>query len=92
MALDEALLEAMPRLLNRAAVYGGRRRGVFGYCQKFLKSNATLPAVVRRPTVEAWCARCDWTYSSHSDNHECIPRVRWRVIARYHWIQMRLRN
>jgi lipoate-protein ligase A len=68
MALDEALLEAMPRLQKPALRFYGwmEPAATFGYFQKFSEvERAThLRPLIRRPTGGGIVPHdCDWTYS-----------------------------
>src|ERR1700761_7523358 len=68
MALDEALLEAMPRLLKPVLrFYGWTEPAVsFGYFQKYSEIERTtlLRPLVRRPTGGGLVPHdADWTYS-----------------------------
>ena len=68
MALDEALLEAMPRLGKPVLRFYGwhERAASFGYFQKYLEVEAAtlLRPLVRRPTAGGLVPHdADWTYS-----------------------------
>src|SRR5882724_13005537 len=69
MALDEALLEAMPRLLKPVLRFYGWTDGgaSFGYFQKFseIERATLLRPLVRRPTGGGIVPHdADWTYSA----------------------------
>src|ERR1019366_1216223 len=69
MALDEALLEAMPRLLKPVLRFYGwtEPAATFGYFQKFSEVAATtkLRPLIRRPTGGGIVPHdADWTYSA----------------------------
>src|SRR5258706_1480850 len=68
MALDEALLEAMPRLGKPVLRFYGwtERAASFGYFQKYSEIEPLTPLrpLVRRPTGGGLVAHdADWTYS-----------------------------
>lgn len=68
MALDEALLEAMPRLQKPVLrLYGWTEQAAtFGYFQKFaeVEPATLLRPLIRRPTGGGIVPHeCDWTYS-----------------------------
>src|SRR5213083_2675669 len=68
MALDEALLEAMPRLSKPVLRFYGwtERAASFGYFQKYseIERLTLLRPLVRRPTGGGLVAHdADWTYS-----------------------------
>jgi lipoate-protein ligase A len=69
MALDEALLEAMPRLQSPVLRYYGwtQPAATFGYFQKYAEVAATTPLrpLIRRPTGGGIVPHdIDWTYSA----------------------------
>ena len=69
MALDEALLEAMPRLQTPVLRFYGwtQPAATFGYFQKFSEVEATTPLrpLIRRPTGGGIVPHdVDWTYSA----------------------------
>ena len=76
MALDEALLEAMPRLQQPVLRFYGwtEPAASFGYFQKFAEIETTtlLRPLVRRPTGGGLVPHdADWTYSTaFPTNHE----------------------
>ena len=68
MALDEAMLEAMPRLQRPLLRFYGwtEPAATFGYFQKYTEVAATTPLrpLVRRPTGGGMVPHdCDWTYA-----------------------------
>src|ERR1700676_2326901 len=69
MALDEALLEAMPRLQRPVLRFYGwtEPAATFGYFQKYsdVESNTPLRPLIRRPTGGGIVPHdADWTYSA----------------------------
>ncbi|HSY17523.1 MAG TPA: hypothetical protein VK815_04275 [Candidatus Acidoferrales bacterium] len=69
MALDEALLEAMPRLRTPVLRFYGwmQPAATFGYFQKYAEVAATTPLrpLIRRPTGGGIVPHnADWTYSA----------------------------
>lgn len=69
MALDEALLESMPRLQEPALRFYGwtQRAATFGYFQKFadVERATVLRPLIRRPTGGGIVPHdADWTYSA----------------------------
>jgi lipoate-protein ligase A len=94
MALDEALLEAMPRLLKPVLRFYGWTDGAasFGYFQKFSEIERTtlLLPLVRRPTGGGLVPHdADWTYSlAFPTNHEWYSTSAVESYRRvHHWIQ-----
>jgi lipoyl(octanoyl) transferase len=94
MALDEALLEAMPRLLKPALRFYGwsERAASFGYFQKFSEIERTtlLRPLVRRPTGGGLVPHdADWTYSlAFPTSHEWYSTSAMESYRRVHeWIQ-----
>lgn len=94
MALDEALLEAMPRLAQPVLRFYSwtERAASFGYFQKFLdvERATSLRPLVRRPTGGGIVPHdADWTYSlTFPTNHEWHSLVATESYHRIHaWIQ-----
>jgi lipoate-protein ligase A len=94
MALDEALLEAMPRLQKPALRFYGWTEGAasFGYFQKFAEIERTtmLRPLVRRPTGGGLVPHdTDWTYSlAFPPSHEWYATSAIESYRRVHeWIQ-----
>src|SRR4051794_2091109 len=94
MALDEALLEAMPRLqLPALRFYGWTEPAAsFGYFQKFpeVERATLLRPLVRRPTGGGIVPHnADWTYSAlFPPNHEWHALKAVESYRRIHeWIQ-----
>src|ERR1041385_6803872 len=94
MALDEALLEAMPRLEKPVLRFYGWMESAasFGYFQKFSEIDQTtsLRPLVRRPTGGGIVPHdADWTYSlSFPTNHEWYSLKAIESYRRVHeWIQ-----
>lgn len=94
MALDEALLEAMPRLLKPVLRFYGwtEHAASFGYFQKFSEIERTtlLRPLVRRPTGGGLVPHdADWTYSlAFPTNHEWYSTSAVESYRRVHeWIQ-----
>jgi lipoate-protein ligase A len=94
MALDEALLEAMPRLRKPVLRFYGWTEGAasFGYFQKFSEIERTtmLRPLVRRPTGGGLVPHdVDWTYSlAFPTNHEWYSTSAVESYRRVHeWIQ-----
>src|SRR6201996_736493 len=74
MAMDEALLEAMPRVLNPVLRFYGwtENAASFGYFQKFsdIERATLLRPLVRRPTGGGLVPHdADWTYSVAFPTH-----------------------
>ncbi len=93
MALDEALLEAMPRLQTPVLrFYGwGEPAASFGYFQKFAEVErlTRLRPLVRRPTAGGIVPHdCDWTYSfAFPTTHEWYSLAAIESYRRVHeWI------
>jgi lipoyl(octanoyl) transferase len=94
MALDEALLEAMPRL-NKPVLrfYGWNESGAsFGYFQKYaeIERATLLRPLVRRPTAGGLVPHdADWTYSvTFPTHHEWYSVRATESYQRMHqWIQ-----
>jgi lipoate-protein ligase A len=94
MALDEALLEAMPRLGRpMLRFYGWKEKAAsFGYFQKYAEGErmTRLRPLVRRPTGGGVVAHdADWTYSLVFPNgHEWYSLSATESYCRAHeWIQ-----
>jgi lipoyl(octanoyl) transferase len=94
MALDEALLEAMPRLQNPALRFYGWEKpaATFGYFQKFaeVESATSLRPLIRRPTGGGIVPHdADWTYSAvFPPGHEWHSLAAIESYRRIHaWIQ-----
>jgi hypothetical protein len=94
MALDEALLEAMPRLQKPALRFYGWSEGAasFGYFQKFaeIERATLLRPLLRRPTGGGLVPHdADWTYSvAFPTNHEWYATSAIESYRRIHdWIQ-----
>jgi lipoate-protein ligase A len=94
MALDEALLEAMPRLLRPVLRFYGwtEQAASFGYFQKFSEIERTtlLRPLVRRPTGGGLVPHdADWTYGlAFPTNHEWYSLSAVGSYRRVHeWIQ-----
>ena len=94
MALDEALLEAMPRLLKPVLRFYGwtKPAASFGYFQKFSEIERTtlLRPLVRRPTGGGLVPHdADWTYSvAFPTVHEWYSTSAVESYRRVHeWIQ-----
>ncbi|HEX4341929.1 MAG TPA: hypothetical protein VH255_00975 [Verrucomicrobiae bacterium] len=94
MALDEALLEAMPRLGQPMLRFYNwtERAATFGYFQKFAEVERTtrLRPLVRRPTGGGIVPHdADWTYSfAFPANHEWHSLHATESYHRVHeWIQ-----
>jgi len=94
MALDEALLEAMPRLAKPALRFYGwiEPAASFGYFQKFAEvERATrLRPLVRRPTGGGLVPHdADWTYSlAFPTSHEWYALKAQASYRRVHeWVQ-----
>lgn len=94
MALDEALLEAMPRLGKPVLRFYGwtERAASFGYFQKFSEIERTtlLRPLVRRPTGGGLVPHdADWTYSlAFPTGHEWYATNAVESYRRVHaWIQ-----
>lgn len=95
MALDEALLEAMPRLQKPVLRFYGwsERAASFGYFQKFSEIERTtlLRPLVRRPTGGGLVPHdADWTYSlAFPTNHEWYATSAVESYRRVHdWIRV----
>jgi lipoate-protein ligase A len=95
MALDEALLEAMPRLQQPVLRFYGWTgpAASFGYFQKFaeIERATMLRPLVRRPTGGGLVPHdADWTYSlTFPTNHEWYSITAVESYRRIHeWIQM----
>jgi lipoate-protein ligase A len=93
MAMDEALLEAMPRLQKPVLrFYGWTESGAsFGYFQKFseIEKTTLLRPLVRRPTGGGLVPHdADWTYSlAFPTNHEWYSLSAVESYQRVHeWI------
>jgi lipoate-protein ligase A len=94
MALDEALLEAMPRMQKPALRFYGwtERAASFGYFQKFSEIERTtlLRPLVRRPTGGGLVPHdADWTYSlALPTSHDWYSTSAIESYRRIHeWIQ-----
>ena len=94
MALDEALLEAMPRLGKPVLRFYGwtERAASFGYFQKYseIEPLTLLRPLVRRPTGGGLVAHeTDWTYSiAIPTGHEWYAVTATESYIRVHeWIQ-----
>ena len=94
MALDESLLEAMPRLQKPALRFYGWTAGAasFGYFQKFteIERATLLRPLVRRPTGGGLVPHdADWTYSlAVPTSHEWYATSAIESYRRVHeWIQ-----
>jgi lipoate-protein ligase A len=94
MALDEALLEAMPRLQKPALRFYGwtEPAASFGYFQKFseIERSTMLRPLVRRPTGGGLVPHdADWTYSfAVPPSHEWYSVSAIESYRRVHeWIQ-----
>ena len=94
MALDEALLEAMPRLQQPALRFYGWTdpAATFGYFQKIseVERATLLRPLVRRPTGGGIVPHdADWTYSlAFPATHECYALKAVASYQRVHeWIQ-----
>jgi lipoate-protein ligase A len=94
MALDEALLEAMPRLGKPVLRFYGwtEPAASFGYFQKFadVERAALLRPLVRRPTGGGIVPHnADWTYSlAFPTNHDWYSLTAIESYRRMHqWIQ-----
>jgi lipoate-protein ligase A len=94
MAVDEALLEAMPRLKKPALRFYGWTEGAasFGYFQKFseIERATLLRPLVRRPTGGGLVPHdADWTYSMvFPTSHEWYSTSAVESYRRVHaWIQ-----
>jgi lipoate-protein ligase A len=94
MAMDEALLEAMPRLQKPALRFYGwtERAASFGYFQKYpeIERATLLRPLVRRPTGGGLVPHdADWTYSLvFPTNHEWYATSAVESYRRVHeWIQ-----
>ena len=94
MALDDALLEAMPRLRRPALRFYGwtEPAATFGYFQKFseVESATLLRPLVRRPTGGGIVPHdADWTYSlAFPTGHEWYALKAVESYQRVHeWIQ-----
>jgi len=94
MAMDEALLESMPRLQKPVLRFYGWTGGAasFGYFQKFSEIERTtlLRPLVRRPTGGGLVPHdADWTYSvTFPTNHEWYSTSAIESYRRVHeWIQ-----
>lgn len=94
MAMDEALLEAMPRLQKPVLRFYGwtERAASFGYFQKFseVERATLLRPLVRRPTGGGLVPHdADWTYSLvFPTNHESYSLSAVDSYRRVHeWIQ-----
>jgi lipoate-protein ligase A len=94
MALDEALLEAMPRLQRPVLRFYGwtEPAASFGYFQKFsdIEQATSLRPLVRRPTGGGLVPHdADWTYSfAFPTNHEWYSTNAVESYRRVHeWIQ-----
>jgi lipoate-protein ligase A len=94
MALDEALLEAMPRLSEPALRFYGwtEPAASFGYFQKFseVEKSILLRPLVRRPTGGGIVPHdADWTYSlAFPANHQWYGLRAQESYRRAHeWIQ-----
>lgn len=95
MAMDESLLEAMPRLQKPVLRFYGWKEPAasFGYFQKFSEvENAThLRPLIRRPTGGGLVPHdADWTYSlTFPTNHEWYSVSAMESYRRVHeWIQV----
>jgi len=95
MAMDEALLEAMPRLGKPVLRFYGwaERAASFGYFQKYSEIERTtlLRPLVRRPTGGGLVPHdADWTYSlAFPTNHPWYALSAVESYRRVHaWIQM----
>ena len=94
MAMDEALLESMPRLQKPALRFYGWTQGAasFGYFQKFSEIERTtlLRPLVRRPTGGGLVPHdADWTYSlAFPTNHDWYSTSAIESYRRVHeWIR-----
>jgi lipoyl(octanoyl) transferase len=94
MAMDEALLESMPRLQKPALRFYGWTEDAasFGYFQKFsdVERATFLRPLVRRPTGGGLVPHdADWTYSlTFPTNHEWYSTSAVESYRRVHeWIQ-----
>jgi len=94
MALDEALLEAMPRLAQPVLRFYGwtERAASFGYFQKYaeVERMTLLRPLVRRPTAGGLVSHdADWTYSLiFPTTHEWYSLPAIESYRRVHeWIQ-----
>jgi lipoyl(octanoyl) transferase len=94
MAMDEALLEAMPRLQKPVLRFYGwtERAASFGYFQKFseIERATLLRPLVRRPTGGGLVPHdADWTYSlAFPTDHEWYSLNAVESYRRVHeWIQ-----
>ena len=95
MAMDEALLEAMPRLQKPVLRFYGWtvKAASFGYFQQFSEIERTtiLRPLVRRPTGGGLVPHdADWTYSmTVPTNHQWYSLSAFESYQRVHaWIQM----
>jgi lipoate-protein ligase A len=95
MALDEALLEAMPRLQKPVLRFYGwtEPAATFGYFQKFSEVEAAtkLRPLVRRPTGGGIVPHAaDWTYSAiFPPGHEWHSRKAEESYRRIHdWLRL----
>jgi len=95
MAMDDAMLESMPRLQKPALRFYGWTEGAasFGYFQKFseIECATLLRPLVRRPTGGGLVPHnADWTYSlAFPTNHEWYGTSAIESYRRVHeWIQV----
>lgn len=95
MAMDEALLEAMPRLQKPVLRFYGwtEPAASFGYFQRFseIERSTMLRPLVRRPTGGGLVPHdADWTYSlAFPTNHQWYALSAVKSYRRVHeWIQM----
>jgi lipoyl(octanoyl) transferase len=95
MALDEALLESMPRLGHPVLRFYGWERpaATFGYFQKFSEVEAAthLRPLIRRPTGGGLVPHdADWTYSvafpAHHEWHSLKAEQSYRRI--HEWLRL----
>jgi lipoate-protein ligase A len=94
MAMDEAVLEAMPRLLKPVLRFYGWTEGAssFGYFQKFseIEQTTLLRPLMRRPTGGGLVPHdADWTYSlAFPTTHEWYATSAIESYRRVHeWIR-----